>query len=85
MPDPLVYCNRGHGINISSTKLTHEVIQNCHKNGKLVGVWINREVFDENDNFYQDLIDMGVDFLCTDFPQKADSVRKSANLRLNEV
>lgn len=49
LPEPDIYATKGHGVNISSTKLTREVIQNCHRNGKLVGVWVNAEVFLEND------------------------------------
>ena len=48
LPDPCIYAQRGHGINISSTKLNKEVIQNCHQNGKLVGVWVNAEAFFED-------------------------------------
>lgn len=52
LPEPDIYATKGHGVNISSTKMTREVIQNCHKNGKLVGVWVNAEAFKEDDQFY---------------------------------
>lgn len=77
LPEPNIYSTRGHGVNISSTKLNREVIQNCHKNRKLVGVWVNAEVFNEDDQFYQTCLDLGVDFICTDYPLKAGKVRNS--------
>lgn len=49
LPEPDIYAAKGHGVNISSTKMTREVIQNCHRNGKLVGVWVNAEAFKEDD------------------------------------
>lgn len=68
LPDPADYTKNGHGINISSTKLTKEVIKNCHNQGKLVGVWVNKEAFEEDDKFYEYAIHLEVDFICTDYP-----------------
>ena len=59
LPSPDIYSQRGKGINISSTKLTREVVEICHKNNKLVGVWIDREIFSENEEFYHHIINMG--------------------------
>lgn len=75
LPDPEIYSCQGDGINISSTKLTREVIENCHRHGKTVGVWVNAEVFIENDEFYRNAIEMGVDIICTDYPLEANRVR----------
>eukprot|EP00347_Sterkiella_histriomuscorum_P002298 403368694 len=75
LPEPDIYANKGHGVNISSTKMTREVIQHCHKNGKLVGVWINSEAFFEDDKFYENAILLGVDFICTDYPLQAAKIR----------
>lgn len=52
LPAPDIYATRGKGINISSIKLTKEVIENCHSRGKQVGVWIDRDYFCENEEFY---------------------------------
>lgn len=68
LPDPSIYAVAGDGINISSTHLTAEVIRNCHKNGKKVGVWIDASIFKENNDFYRKMMDMEVDFFCTDYP-----------------
>lgn len=75
LPTPEVYSCQGDGINISSTKLTREVVENCHRNGKTVGVWVNAEVFTENDEYYRMAIEMGVDIICTDYPLEANRVR----------
>lgn len=52
LPAPDVYATRGRGVNISSTKLTKEVVEICHANNKLVGVWIDRDVASEGEDFY---------------------------------
>lgn len=68
LPAPEIYTSKGRGINISSTKLTPEVVANCHANGKLIGVWIDRSVMKEGPEFYELIFKMGVDFFCSDFP-----------------
>jgi len=75
LPEPDIYTTQGHGINISSTKLTPEVVQICHKHGKSVGVWVNAEVFNEDDNYYMRVMNLGVDIICTDYPLEAIRVR----------
>ena len=70
LPAPEVYATRGMGINISSTKLTKEVVDICHSNGKKVGVWIDRSVSSEDDAFYLNIFRMGVDFFCSDYPER---------------
>ena len=52
LPEPEVYIRKGKGINISSTKLNEEVVRNCHLNGKTVGVWIDKSVSSEGEEFY---------------------------------
>ncbi len=76
LPEPDIYAARGDGINISSTKLSQEVIQNCHARGKIVGLWVNKKAFNENDQYYEHAISMGVDFLCTDYPLEAMKIRE---------
>ena len=77
LPDPSIYTDKGSGINISSTKLTQEVIDNCHSKGKKVGVWVNKDAFVEDDKFYENAIKLGVDFICTDYPLEATKVKQS--------
>ena len=69
LPSPDIYSVKGSGINISSTKLTREVVEICHLNNKLVGVWIDKDIFSENEEFYRHIINMGVDFFCSDYPK----------------
>ena len=68
LPDPNVYCSHGDGINISSLHLTHEVVRNCRRHGKKVGVWIDKSYTCESKEVYRQAMDMGVDFFCTDYP-----------------
>ena len=71
LPHPDVYSSLGTGINVSSVRLTREVVEICHAKGKQVGVWIDRDLFCENEEFYFTLYSMGVDFFCSDFPHQA--------------
>jgi len=75
LPDPSIYATLGDGINISSSKLTTEVIEECHKNGKKVGIWIDAASFKECSIFYRKMMDMNVDFFCTDYPLLAMETR----------
>ena len=70
LPHPDIYSTRGHGINISSIKLTKDVVEICHTRGTKVGVWIDKDLFEENEEFYLTLHHMGVDFFCSDYPHK---------------
>lgn len=76
LPDPSIYAVKGDGINISASKLTAEVIRNCHRNGKKVGVWVDAATFKEDTAFYKRMMNMDVDFFCTDYPLEAMEVRK---------
>jgi len=75
LPDPSIYATKGAGINISASKLTNEVIRNCHANGKKVGVWVDAATFKEDATFYRRMMNMGVDFFCTDYPLAAMETR----------
>lgn len=68
LPDPAVYCFNGDGINISSLHLNHEVVRNCKRHGKKIGVWIDKAYTSESKELYRQVLDMGVDFICTDYP-----------------
>ena len=48
---------------------------NCHSQNKLVGLWVNKDAFLENDEYYERVIKAGVDFICTDYPLDAMRVR----------
>ena len=69
LPDPSIYCTNGDGINISSLHLTHEVVDNCRRYGKKVGVWIDKSYTKESKEVYRKVLSMGVDFFCTDYPE----------------
>lgn len=46
-----------------------------HSAGKVVIIWIDKsvpkDVYEENDDFYRKVYDLGVDMLTTDFPLRA--------------
>lgn len=68
MPSSEIYTSQGSGINLSSRKVTHEIVQNCHRAGKKVGIWIDKKYDEENEDLYGRFLRMGVDFICTDYP-----------------
>jgi glycerophosphoryl diester phosphodiesterase len=41
-----------------------------------VGVWIDKDITRENEEIYQDLMDLEVDFLITDFPLEVIEFRE---------
>jgi len=51
--------------------LTEEVIANCRRNHKKIGVWIRSADFVENEEFYTRMFLWGVDFICADKPLDA--------------
>lgn len=75
LPEAEVYTKLGEGINISYGKLTSEVVARCHEKGKKVGVWIDSTIVQEKSEIYWELLDMKVDFFCTDYPLTAMEVR----------
>ena len=70
LPSPEVYTALGRGINVSSRKLTREVVEACHARGKVVGVWIDKDHAREDQDFYRAIFEMGVDFFCSDYPDR---------------
>ena len=50
--------------------MTPELIKEMHKNKKMVAVWVDlstpKEFYEENDEFYEQLYDLGIDMLTTD-------------------
>jgi len=52
LPPPEVYAVCGDGINVSANHITEEVILNCKRNHKKIGVWIRVADFVENEDFY---------------------------------
>jgi len=47
LPAAEIYTAFGDGINISANHMTEEVITNCKRNHKKIGVWIREEDFVE--------------------------------------
>ena len=49
-----------------------------HRSGKIVVVWIDldapKDLYEENEAFYKNLYDLGVDMLTTDHPTKANEI-----------
>lgn len=76
LPAPEVYTAFGDGINISANHLTEEVVENCKRNHKKIGVWIRAADFVENEDFYIRAFKMGVNFICADKPHDAMETRK---------
>lgn len=74
-------CNRGNkpetdytpsegtdGINISATYLTAEIVQQTHRIGKTVGVWLARSASVEDKAMYELCFGLKVDFVYFDVP-----------------
>lgn len=75
LPEPEVYTAKGDGVNLSANHLNEEVMVNLKRAGLKVGVWVRAKDFTENDEFYTKMIDLGVNFICSDFPLRAMHVR----------
>lgn len=58
--------------------MTSEIVEEMHIHGKIVAVWVDttapKDLYEENDDFYKRLYDMGVDMLTTDHPIRAQEV-----------
>lgn len=67
--------SQGSGSHLQISSVTAEIVQEMHKNGKIVAVWVDlttpKHLYEENDAFYKRLYDMGVDMLTTDHPVSA--------------
>ena len=45
-----------------------------HDNGKIVAVWVDKVGdYEEDEEFYQRVYDLGIDMLTTDYPERADA------------
>jgi glycerophosphoryl diester phosphodiesterase len=49
------------------------LVDELHQNDKIVAVWIDSsvDIYQENDDFYRKIYDLGVDMLTTDYPHRA--------------
>ena len=56
------------GINISATYLTQEIVNQAKKQGKTVGVWLERKDTKETKELYDLVYQSGVDFVFLDAP-----------------
>lgn len=76
LPDVEVYTAHGDGINISANHISQEVVDNCHRKGLKIGVWVRAKDFKEDDAFYEKMLKIGTDFICADHPHRAMEARK---------
>jgi len=51
------------------------VVAHLKLKGLKIGVWVRAKDFTENDDFYRQMIDYKIDFICADFPLRAMQVR----------
>ena len=51
------------------------MVDNCHRNGKRIGVWIRSKDYQETDEFYNEMFKIGADFMCADIPLRAMEAR----------
>jgi glycerophosphoryl diester phosphodiesterase len=73
--DPLEIISEigSRGINLSKDRVTPEIVERCHRHGFPVGVYtVNREAE------MRRLIEMGVDSIFTDHPDRLIEVLRSA-------
>lgn len=61
----------GDGFNVSANHISQEFVESCRMHGLKVGVWIRKRDFEENDTFYEEMLKIGVDFICSDYPIRA--------------
>ena len=61
------YTKRGNSLNIYWTDATKEVCDKAHKNGMAVLVWFEMDDI-ENDEIYRQLVENGVDIICSNEP-----------------
>ena len=60
--------NESNGINVSANHVTEELVVRCKLKGLKVGVWVRDKDFEESNEFYKRMSDIGVDFICSDYP-----------------
>lgn len=76
LPTPDEYTANGDAINISFNHFTEEVFEICRSKGLKLGVWIRKQNYTEDDDFYHMMYESGVDFFSSDFPDRALEVRR---------
>ena len=75
LPEPEVYTSYGDGVNLSANHINDEVVANLKDKGMKIGVWVRAEDYTENEDFYKQMIDFKIDFICSDYPLRAMKVR----------
>lgn len=67
-------------ISISALHATHEVVLFCHAHNTQVCVWVDTDgLIHEGEDHYRRMIELGVDYICTDFPLEAKAfIRQEA-------
>jgi glycerophosphoryl diester phosphodiesterase len=61
------------GIHVQINWVNKMLVDELHKNDKIVAVWVDSsvDIYQENDDFYRKIYDLGVDMLTTDYPHRA--------------
>lgn len=72
LPETEILFSKGNTINIRVTRITKEVVEEAHKRNYGVQVWIPFKI-PETTELYDSLLDMGVDIICTNYPDKLQS------------
>lgn len=66
---------QGKGSHLQITHVTADLVNKMHANGKIVAVWIDLgEDYEEDEDFYKSVYDLGIDMLTTDHPEVAHQV-----------
>ena len=68
--------HEGFGCHIQILWCTPELVKQMHDAGKMVAVWVDAtcEEYEENDDFYRKIYDLGVDMFTTDHCLRAHKV-----------
>lgn len=56
------------GVTLSSKYLTPEIVNDVHRIGKTVGVWLSRGASTEDEELYDKVFGLNVDFIYLDKP-----------------
>jgi glycerophosphoryl diester phosphodiesterase len=71
---------QGDGCHIQIHEITAQLVSEMHSRGKIVAVWIDTtapaDLYEENDHFYLQLYELGVDMITTDHPLRAEEAFK---------
>lgn len=72
---------QGKGSHFQITHVTPDLVNKMHANGKIVAVWIDlEEAYEEDEDFYKNVYDLGIDMLTTDHPEVAHEVLQTYHL-----